>query len=59
MDFGQGEIKEKAPNFWQGFILRLKCAKRSISGTFHRQPERSTGSYEISLCVTGGQFEAG
>lgn len=59
MDCGQGKVKEKGPNFWQGFILWLKYAKSSFSGAFRRQPERSAGSYGISLCAMGGQFEPG
>lgn len=59
MDRGQGKVKEKAPNFWQGFILWLKYAKSSFSGAFCRQPERSAGLYGLSLCAMGGQFEAG
>lgn len=50
MDCGQGKVKEKGPNFWQGFILWLKYAKSSFSGAFRRQPERS---------AMGGRFEPG
>lgn len=54
MDFGRGEIKEKDPNFWQGFILWQKCHKSSFSHAFCRQPERSTWLYGINPRVMGG-----
>lgn len=44
MDFALGELKEKAPNLWQGFVLWLKYAKKRFSGAFCRQLERSARS---------------
>lgn len=44
MDFVLGELKEKASNLWQGFVLWLKYAKKSFSGAFCRQLERSARS---------------
>lgn len=50
---GGGKLIGKALNFWQGFVLWLKYAKKSFSGAFCGQLERSSRSWGIRTMCDG------